>query len=63
MSEILERMETLEITQSHLAEECGVSQQMINFICNGKRMPSLALALKIAHVLGCAVEDLFPPPS
>nr|DAZ26614.1 MAG TPA: Helix-turn-helix XRE-family like protein [Caudoviricetes sp.] len=39
------------LSQSKIAKEIGVSQQMYNYIENGKRNPSPKLAKKIADVL------------
>jgi putative transcriptional regulator len=47
------------ITQDELALKLGVSRQTINAIENNKYFPSLELALKIAKIFNCTVEDLF----
>ena len=47
------------ITQANLAEAVQVSRKSINAIENGIYVPSTVLALKIATVLNCNVEDLF----
>ena len=39
------------LSQSNVATEIGVSQQMYNYIENNKRNPSTKLAKKIADVL------------
>ena len=49
------------LRQEDLAKRCGVSRQTIIAIENNKYDPTLALALKLARVLGIAVEDLFFP--
>ena len=46
-------------TQQQLADFVGVSRQTINAIEKGKFVPSTLLALKIARVLECSVEELF----
>ena len=48
-----------EITQEELARKVGVTRQTIIYIEKGKFNPSVKLALKIAKVLGCSVEELF----
>ncbi|ACR79326.1 helix-turn-helix transcriptional regulator [Kosmotoga olearia] len=48
-----------EITQEELARRVGVTRQTIIYIEKGKFNPSVKLALKIAKVLGCSVEELF----
>ena len=47
------------ITQSALAQAIQVSRKSINAIENGIYVPSTVLAIKIATVLNCNVEDLF----
>ncbi len=47
------------LTQAELAIRVGVSRKTINTVENGVFVPSVLLALRLARVLGCAVEDLF----
>ena len=47
------------ITQAELAKQVHVSRQTIHAVENGKFVPSILLALKIAHYFGIALEDLF----
>jgi len=47
------------LTQSELAERCLVSRKTINTVENGVFVPSTLLALKLAAVLDCPVEELF----
>jgi len=47
------------ITQDDLAVALGVSRQTLSAIENNKYFPSLELALKIAKVFECTVEELF----
>jgi putative transcriptional regulator len=47
------------ITQADLAMLIGVSRQTINTIESNKYVPSTVLSLKIAHVFGKKVEDIF----
>lgn len=47
------------LTQAALAEMTGVSRQTINAIELGKYVPSALLALKMAKIFGCSVEDIF----
>ena len=49
------------LRQEDLALLCGVSRQTIIAIENDKYDPTLALAMKLASVLGIAVEGLFFP--
>lgn len=46
-------------TQAELAERVGVSRKTINTVENEVFVPSTALALKLARVIGCRVEDIF----
>ena len=50
------------ITQASLAEAVQVSRKSINAIENGIYIPSTLLALKIAKILKCKVEDIFKLP-
>jgi putative transcriptional regulator len=47
------------VTQDDLAAALGVSRQTLSAIENNKYFPSLELALKIAKVFECTVEELF----
>lgn len=47
------------ISQSQLAELIGVKRQAIYDIETGKYTPNTALALRLAKILQCTVEDLF----
>jgi len=47
------------LTQEELAKKICVSRQTINTMESGKYVPSTALALKMAKVLGVSVEELF----
>ncbi len=47
------------ITQADLAEQVSVSRQTINSIESNKYIPSTVLALKIAHVFGKPLEEVF----
>lgn len=49
-------------TQEDLAREVNVTRKTINSIENGKNIPSLFLALKMAKVLEVKVEELFQLP-
>lgn len=45
--------------QSELAELVGVRRETIGNLENGKYNPSLKLAMDIAKVFECKVEDIF----
>lgn len=48
-----------EMTQQDLANRCGVSRQTIHAIEKGTFNPSVKLAIKIARIFDCKVEDVF----
>ncbi len=47
------------MTQAGLAKRVSVSRQTINAIELGKYVPSTLLSLKIAHVFGATVNEIF----
>jgi putative molybdopterin biosynthesis protein len=47
------------LKQSELAERAGISRQTLSVLEAGRGQPSTSVALHLAHVLGCRVEDLF----
>ena len=49
------------LRQEDVAALLGVSRQTVNAVENDKYDPTLALAMKLASVLGIAVEGLFFP--
>lgn len=53
------RIKNGDMTQEELASKVNVSRQTIVYIEKGKFNPSVKLALKLARVLNCKVEDLF----
>ena len=48
-----------EWSQSHLADQLGVSRQTINALETGKYDPSLPLAFKIALLFKIPIEKIF----
>ena len=50
------------LRQEDLARELGVTRQTINAIENNKYDPTLGLAMRLARLLGTAVEDIFHLP-
>ena len=53
------RFEHGEMTQEDLAQRVGCTRQTIIALEQGKYVPSLALALRIAQVFDVTVEDVF----
>lgn len=49
----------LGMSQQELANLAGVTRQSISGVESGQYAPSVAIALRLAKVLGCQVEDLF----
>src|SRR5215212_5143289 len=49
----------LGISQAELAHRAGVTRQAVSAIEAGKAAPTMAVALKLARVLGRRVDDLF----
>lgn len=47
------------VNQSELGKLAGVSRQTISLIERGDYSPSVSLALKLAKIFGCQVEDIF----
>lgn len=47
------------LTQQSLADAAGISRATYTNIENGKKNPSLALAVKIKRVLGYDKDDIF----
>lgn len=60
------RFEHGEMTQDALARSAGVTRQTIISLEAGRYAPSLELAMRLAHVFGRRVDDIFywrAPPS
>lgn len=56
---VAKEREDHDLTQEALAEKVGVTRQTIIALEKGNYTPSVALALKLAKVFKCRVEDLF----
>ena len=48
-----------EMTQQELADRTGCTRQTIIMLEQGRYVPSLALALRIAYAFGISVDDIF----
>ena len=53
------RFEHGEMSQQALADQVGCTRQTILLLEQGRYVPSLALALRIARVFGMQVEEVF----
>jgi putative transcriptional regulator len=49
------------MSQAELARDLGVSRQTVISIENGRYLPSLPLAFRIARVFETTIEKLFEP--
>jgi putative transcriptional regulator len=49
------------LSQADLAERLGVARQTVHAVENGKFVPSLSLAFKIASLFGSDINDVFEP--
>lgn len=47
------------VSRRELADALGVHWQTIGYIERGERLPSLALAMRMAKIFGVPVEELF----
>ena len=53
------RFDHAEMTQEELAERAGCTRQTIIALEQGKYVPSIELAFKIARVFGVSLEEVF----
>ena len=49
------------MTATELAYKSNISERYVGFMTQGVRSPSLKVAMRMANVLGCKVEDIFSP--
>jgi transcriptional regulator with XRE-family HTH domain len=49
-------------TQADLADLLGCHPSYVALVETGRRNPSPAMRVRLAHVFGCRVADLFDPP-
>ncbi|MFH2093985.1 MAG: substrate-binding domain-containing protein [Pseudomonadota bacterium] len=47
------------ITQAQLADLVGIQRQAVYDVETGRYLPNTAVALRLARILGCRVEDIF----
>lgn len=47
------------LTQRNLSEELGITEVTISRYITGERVPSVTVAIKIANLLSCTVDELF----
>jgi DNA-binding XRE family transcriptional regulator len=58
-SRIKIRLAELEIKQQELSDKLGVTKQTMSLWVNGKSMPTLETAFKIAKLLDCKLDELY----
>ena len=51
------------MTGSEFAEICGLDPSQLNRIKNGRAVPTVITALRIARAIGLEVEEVFEPPA
>ncbi len=47
-------------TQQEMASQLGISQGYLSRLMNGKAVPSLGMAVRLAHASGASVESFLP---
>lgn len=57
-SAMKQKMQEKNMSQHALADAVGVAQPMIAQVLKGYKQPSLSLAVRIANVLGCSLDEL-----
>lgn len=50
-----------ELTQDDVARVVGISRSFYTQIENGTRTPSLRVAMRLAHLFGVPIEEIFLP--
>jgi putative transcriptional regulator len=58
-NDVRERRTARRLSQGDLAQDLGVSRQTVNAIETGRYLPSLPLAIAIAHYFETTVEEIF----
>ena len=58
-SRIKVRLAELNMKQQDLSEKLGVTKQTMSYWVNGKSIPTLETAFKMANMLECKVDDLY----
>jgi len=57
-----ERRKQLGYTLTQLASQVGVTPSFLSLVERGLRVPRLETAQKLANVLDCTIDELFPAP-
>ena len=56
---IKERRMEKYMSQTELAEKSGIDNGQISLYENGRRMPTLETAWKIAKAIGCHIDEMY----
>ena len=59
MSQLKAKRVEMGWSQQHLADESGVGQTTISAIERGAMVPTIEIAVKIAHAMKCSIDELF----
>ena len=62
-NQVRSRRQAAGLNQQALATRCGLTRQAISAIEAGQYIPNTAVALRLARVLNCTVEELFRFPA
>jgi putative molybdopterin biosynthesis protein len=62
-NQVRSRRQAAGLNQQALATRCGLSRQAVSAIEAGHYIPNTAVALRLARVLNCTVEELFCLPA
>src|SRR5712692_1468339 len=62
-NQVRSRRQATGLNQQALATRCGLTRQAISAIEAGQYIPNTAVALRLARVLNCTVEELFRFPA
>lgn len=55
---VKQRREEKDMTRAELGRLVNASREMISYIEDGTKIPSLALTIRLANVLGCSLDYL-----
>ena len=59
MNAVAQKRKSHGLSQTELAERCGISRQFLSLIESGKTQPNVQIAIQMSRVLQCTVEQLF----
>jgi putative molybdopterin biosynthesis protein len=59
MNAVSQKRKSSGLSQTELAQRCGISRQFLSLMESGKTQPNVQIAIHMAKVLQCNVEQLF----